>query len=55
MKRDKAIFDLIEKHKVTHLCAAPVVVNTLIHAPANIRKDFGRTIEVMIAGAWQQL
>lgn len=45
------IYELINKHDVTHLCAAPVVVNTLINAPANVKTDFDRKIQVMIAGS----
>lgn len=47
----KDIFDLIEKHDVTHMSAAPIVVNTMIHAPEHEKKAFGRTIEVMTAGS----
>jgi fatty-acyl-CoA synthase len=47
----KDIYELIEKHGVTHMCAAPIVVNTMIHCPANEKKSFGRTIEVMTAGS----
>src|SRR6202012_5707482 len=47
----KDIFDLIEKHTVTHMSAAPIVINTMIHAPAHEKKSFSSTIEVMIAGS----
>ena len=33
----KGVFDAIAKHDVTHLCAAPVVLNTLADAPAEAR------------------
>lgn len=45
------IYDLIEEHNVTHLSAAPIVVNTIIHAPANVKRTYERTIQVMIAGS----
>ena len=28
------IFPAIAKHRVTHLCGAPIVLNLLVHAPA---------------------
>ena len=46
-----AIFELIEKHGVTHFTAAPVVLNMLVHAPEHIKKRFDRTINVMTAGS----
>lgn len=46
-----AVFDLIEKHNVTHFTAAPVVLNMLINAPDNVKRTFGRTIQVMTAGS----
>ncbi len=45
------IFALIENHGVTHFTAAPVVLNTLINAPAQVQKKYGRVIEVMTAGS----
>ena len=42
---------LRQKHKVTHFTAAPVVLNMLIHAPDNVKKKYGRIIEVMTAGS----
>ncbi len=47
----KEIFALIEEHGVTHFTAAPVVLNFLIHAPAEVKKRYGRIIEVMTAGS----
>lgn len=29
----KRIFELIEAHKVTHMCGAPIILNLLVHAP----------------------
>jgi len=46
-----SVFDLIEKHNVTHFTAAPVVLNMLINAPDNVKRKFSRTIEVMTAGS----
>jgi fatty-acyl-CoA synthase len=45
------IFAMIKEHGVTHMCGAPVVLNMLVHAPAEQRVDFGRTVEVATGGA----
>jgi fatty-acyl-CoA synthase len=47
----KAVFDLIEKHDVTHFGGAPVVLNMLANAKASEQKTFEREIQVMTAGA----
>ena len=49
--RDKEIFNAFRDHKVTHFCGAPVVLNTLLNAPAEYKKDVQRGIKVMTAGA----
>ncbi|HEY3919406.1 MAG TPA: acyl-CoA synthetase [Stellaceae bacterium] len=46
-----AIFAAIEREKVTHLCGAPIVVNLLLNAPAEQRRDLGRSIAMMTAGS----
>jgi fatty-acyl-CoA synthase len=47
-----AIFSAIAQEKVTHLCGAPIVVNLLLNAPDEQRRDFGgRTIAMMTAGS----
>jgi fatty-acyl-CoA synthase len=45
------IFPAIERHQVTHLCAAPVVLNMLVHAPDGVKRRFDRIIEVATGGA----
>ncbi|CAH2600658.1 4-hydroxybutyrate--CoA ligase 2 [Rhodovastum atsumiense] len=46
------IYPLIVEHKVTHMCAAPVVLTMLIHAPETVRRDFGgRTVNIATGGA----
>ncbi|MFO1048774.1 MAG: acyl-CoA synthetase [Geminicoccaceae bacterium] len=45
------IFPLIEAAGVTHLCGAPIVLNMLVHAPEQVKRSFGRTIEVATGGA----
>ena len=45
------VFPMINKHGVTHMCGAPVVLNMLVHAPAEQRVAFERTVEVATGGA----
>ena len=45
------IFDLIRKHKITHYCGAPIVHQTLINAPAELRKGIDWTVNCLVAGA----
>lgn len=47
----KAVFDLIEKHDITHFGGAPIVLNMLANAEASEQKKFDREIQVMTAGA----
>ena len=45
------IFAAIAEHRVTHLCAAPIVLNMLIHAPETVRRRFDHLVEVATGGA----
>ena len=45
------IFPAIRAHRVTHLCGAPIVLNMLVHAPAEIKQRFDHTVEVATGGA----
>jgi fatty-acyl-CoA synthase len=45
------IFEAIRDHRVTHLCAAPIVLNLLVHAPAQVRLKLERVVEVATGGA----
>ena len=45
------IFALIEEHRVTHLCGAPVVLNTLVHAQTRPERPLSPTVEVATGGA----
>ena len=49
--REDAIFESIRRNGVTHFCGAPVVLNTLINAPDELKKDLRPGIKVMTAGA----
>ena len=45
------IFALIEKHRVTHLCGAPIVLNLLAYAPEDAKRRLGHPVKVMTGGA----
>ncbi|HEY2444912.1 MAG TPA: acyl-CoA synthetase [Rhizomicrobium sp.] len=49
--RAKPIYDLIAEHHVTHLCGAPIVMSTLVHAGAEERRPLPRRIEFVTAAA----
>ena len=49
--RAAAMFDLIAEHKVTHLCGAPIVMATLLNAPANEKKPLPHVVEFFTAAA----
>jgi len=46
-----AIYTAIAEHGVTHLCGAPIVMNLLLNAPSQLKRDVGRRIAMMTAGA----
>jgi fatty-acyl-CoA synthase len=46
-----AVFAAIARENVTHLCGAPIVMNLLLNAPAEQRRDFKRQIAMMTAGS----
>ena len=45
------VYPMIKEHGVTHLCGAPVVLNMLVHTPAEQRVTFDHTVEVATGGA----
>jgi fatty-acyl-CoA synthase len=47
----KLIFEAIREYGVTHMCAAPIVYNMLINAPAGLREGLGRNVCGYVAGA----
>jgi fatty-acyl-CoA synthase len=49
--RAKLIFDLLAEHKVTHLCGAPIVMSTLVNAPAEERRALPHRVEFITAAA----
>jgi fatty-acyl-CoA synthase len=49
--RDDAVYQAIAKHKVTHFCGAPVVLNTLLAAADELKALVQHEVKVMTAGA----
>lgn len=49
--RAKPIFDAIADLGVTHLCGAPIVMQTLLGAPDAEKRDLPRTVEFLTAAA----
>ena len=47
----KAIFELIALHQVTHMCGAPIVLNTLVNARSDDILRFPQTVQVMTAAS----
>ena len=45
------IFELIGSERVTHFCAAPIVLNMLIHSPAKPSARYAHVVEVATGGA----
>ena len=45
------IFALVAEEGVTHMCGAPIVLNMLIHAPAEAKRRFPQRVEVATGGA----
>ena len=45
------IFELIGSERVTHLCAAPIVLNMLIHSPVKPAERYAHPVEVATGGA----
>jgi fatty-acyl-CoA synthase len=46
-----AIFAAIAEHRVTHMCAAPVVLTMLIHAPEEKKRRFDHGVAIATGGA----
>ena len=49
--RAPLMYDLIATHKVTHLCGAPIVMATLLNAPASEKKPLPHVVEFFTAAA----
>ncbi|MBV8566389.1 MAG: acyl-CoA synthetase [Methylobacteriaceae bacterium] len=49
--RAARIYELMAKHGVTHMCGAPIVMSTILNAPAAEKKRLPRTVEFFTAAA----
>jgi len=47
----KRIFDLCAEENVTHMCGAPIVLNMLVHAPAEAKRKLASRPKVATGGA----
>jgi fatty-acyl-CoA synthase len=49
--RSKAIWEALAEHGVTHLCGAPIVMSTILNAPAAEKKPLAHKVEFFTAAA----
>jgi fatty-acyl-CoA synthase len=49
--RAAPIYDAIERHRVTHLCGAPIVMSTLLNAQDTEKKPLSHRVEFVTAAA----
>jgi fatty-acyl-CoA synthase len=49
--RANLMYDLIERHKVTHLCGAPIVMSALLNAPAAEKRPLPHKVRFFTAAA----
>ena len=49
--RAKAMFDALADHGVTHLCGAPIVMSTLLNAPAGEKRALPHKVQFLTAAA----
>ncbi|MBI2718227.1 MAG: acyl-CoA synthetase [Rhizobiales bacterium] len=49
--RSKLIWEALAEHKVTHLCGAPIVMSTILNAPAEEKKVLSQKVEFFTAAA----
>lgn len=49
--RQKAMWDAIADHKVTHMCGAPIVMSTLLSASDEDKRDIDHVVEFFTAAA----
>jgi fatty-acyl-CoA synthase len=47
----RAILDAMREHGVDHYCAAPIVHNLIVNAPAELRAGIAQKVRGMVAGA----
>ncbi|MFT3672744.1 acyl-CoA synthetase [Aestuariivirga sp.] len=49
--RSKLIWAALDDHKVTHLCGAPIVMSTILNAPAEDKRALSQKVEFFTAAA----
>ena len=49
--RSKLIWEALSEHKVTHLCGAPIVMSTILNAPAEEKKPLTQKVDFFTAAA----
>ena len=49
--RVEPLLDLIAREKVDHFCGAPIVLNTINNAPAELKAPITHRVKAMVAGA----
>ena len=49
--RPDAIWNALADHKITHLCGAPIVMTTILNAPADMKRELSQKVEFMTAAA----
>jgi fatty-acyl-CoA synthase len=49
--RAKAIWEAFAEHRVTHLCGAPIVMSTILSAPAEEKRELLHKVEFLTAAA----
>ncbi|MGH6875308.1 MAG: AMP-binding protein, partial [Aestuariivirgaceae bacterium] len=49
--RSNAIWDALAEHRVTHLCGAPIVMATILNAPAQEKRPLSQSVEFFTAAA----
>jgi fatty-acyl-CoA synthase len=49
--RSKLIWEALAEHKVTHLCGAPIVMSTILNAPAGEKRKLDHNVEFFTAAA----
>ena len=49
--RPEPIFKLMREEQVTHFCGAPIVLNMINNAPAELRAAISHKVKAMVAGA----
>lgn len=47
----RAVFASIAENNVTHMCGAPIVMNMLANAPADVKTRFSQIVEIATGGA----